>query len=144
VIPAWDVEAAIVAGGLAEGTNQLDSPPLLEVLWYEIYETPGTGKNSFFAGGGIGREAAGPFENLSEYQPGDEIVITMENGSEFKYVVVSNTRYDVATIPTGELIYPTVPRGEEWITLITWGGEWSDEQQRYLSRDVAVAARPFP
>ena len=50
----------------------------------------------------------------------------MENGLEYTYRVtaIRKNRYDVQTIPMGDLIWPKdkPAEGVEWITLITCGG----------------------
>ncbi len=87
----------------------------------------------------------GPFYSLHLAVPGDEIVVTMDNGTEYRYEVMTNVRYDAYSIPMGEVIWPSKrPAGEEWITLITCGGRIvynNTGYGDYLDRDVVQARR---
>ncbi len=74
----------------------------------------------------------------------------MEDGPAYTYEVFYFQRYDVSTIPMGDLIAGVVggrarPPEEEWITLITCGGRFVATQPNglgeYLDRDVVVARR---
>ena len=71
----------------------------------------------------------------------------MANGQEYRYRVFRKQRYDVTTIPMGDLISaPEKPAGAEWITLITCGGRFrayldGGGPGEYLDRDVVVAER---
>lgn len=148
-IPTLDVSAAIETIGLLPD-NQLAVPEdPHNVGWYEIYDKPGFRGNSVFAGHlNWFPRVKGPFNRLAELRPdgGDTILVEMDDGRVYEYVVVRVTRYDARTIPMGEIIWPPErPAGEEWITLITCGGEFvplhPDGSGEYLQRDVVVAKR---
>lgn len=128
--------------------NELDTPKdaLGKVGWYYIYDKPGFGKNSLFSAHVNYNFKNGPFARLSEAEPGDEIIVQMEGGPTYTYSVFRFQRYDVDTIPMGEIIWPEQrPAGEEWITLITCGGRFVATQEnglgQYQDRDVVVAKR---
>lgn len=148
-IPRFNVDSAIQVLGLLPN-NQLDVPANpLDTGWYDLpgYGKPGFGANSFFAAHvDYFPDIRGPFYNLAKLDPNDEIVVTMDNGVEYKYRVVRKKRYDVDTIPMGDLIWPPDrPSGKEWVTLITCGGQFVRTQANgageYLNRDVVVAER---
>ena len=146
-IPRFAVDSTIEAIGLLPG-NQLDVPKNpLETGWYNIYDKPGFRGNAIFSAHvDYFPNIRGPFYNLFKVDPNDEIVVTMEDGTEYRYRVIRKKRYDVNTIPMGDLIWPKdKPEGVEWITLITCGGRFqSDGPNRpgeYLDRDVVVAER---
>ena len=75
----------------------------------------------------------------------------MDDGREYVYEVFLQRRYEVSTIPMGDLIRPHQaedpellrPASEEWITLITCGGDFVVTTEhgagRYLQRDVVIA-----
>jgi hypothetical protein len=68
----------------------------------------------------------------------------MEDGTRYIYEVFRLDRYDVATIPMGDIIWPNDrPPDEEWITLITCGGTFVQTSSQgwgeYIHRDVVVA-----
>jgi len=148
-IPRFDVDAQIENLGLIPGQNQLDVPKdPLKVGWYGIYERPGWMGNAVFSAHvDYWPDIRGPFFNLARLEPGDEVVVLMANGQEYRYRVFRKQRYDVTTIPMGDLISaPEKPAGAEWITLITCGGRFrayldGDGAGEYLDRDVVVAER---
>ncbi|KAA0231985.1 class F sortase [bacterium] len=129
-------------------SNQLDTPhDPLKTGWYYIYDKPGfRGTAVFSAHVDYYPNIIGPFNKLKNSEIGDDIVVVMENGLEYKYRVIRKERYDVATIPMGDLIWPTnKPADTEWVTLITCGGEFRSATPggpgEYLHRDVVVAER---
>ena len=147
-IPTLDVWASIETIGLIPNTNQLDVPKNpLNVGWYHIYDRPGGGGNALFsAHRDYWPSTRGPFFALADLQAGDEIRLQMDDGSELVYEVMTFQRYELATIPMGEIIWPSNrPQGEEWITLITCGGGFVSERPggpgHYTDRDVVVARR---
>ncbi len=130
--------------------NQLDVPKdgLNKVGWYYIYDKPGWGDNAIFAAHVNYNFKQGPFAKLKDIQAGDKIKVQMVDGPEYVYEVFYFKRYDVNSIPMGELIDGVLdgvsrPDGEEWITLITCGGRFQATQAnglgQYLDRDVVVA-----
>ncbi len=148
-IPRFEVDAQIENIGLIPGENQLDIPKdPLKVGWYGIYDRPGWMGNSVFSAHvDYWPDIRGPFFNLSKLDPGDEVIVVMANGEEYRYRVFRKQRYDVATIPMGDLIWPQEkPADAEWITLITCGGRFrayldGGGPGEYLDRDVVVAER---
>lgn len=148
-IPRFEVDAGIENIGLIPGENQLDVPKdPLNVGWYGIYDRPGwLGNAVFSAHVDYWPDIRGPFFNLAKLEPGDEVIVLMANGREYRYRVFRKQRYDVTTIPMGELISaPEKPDGAEWITLITCGGRFrayldGGGPGEYLDRDVVVAER---
>jgi len=146
-IPRFGVDAPVEAIGLLP-TNQLDVPKdPLNVGWYYIYDKPGWGGNAVFSAHvDYWPNIRGPFYNLKDLEPGDQVVVVMEDGTEYVYEVFRKERYHVSNIPMGELIdAPEKPDGEEWITIITCGGEFRASRPggpgEYLERDVVVAKR---
>lgn len=151
VAPSLGIDNPIEEIGLLPN-NQLDTPHdgVNNVGWYYIYDKPGFGGNAVFAAHVNYNFKQGPFANLYKAKPGDRITIQMENGPAYVYEVFFFQRYDVNTIPMGDLIAGVVggqarPPGEEWITLITCGGRFVATQPNglgeYLDRDVVVARR---
>lgn len=147
VIPKLGVDAEVEAIGLLPD-NVLDTPSdPHDVGWYYIYDKPGFGGNAVFSAHvDYWPDIRGPFYELSTLKAGDEVVVVMENGTEYRYRVISYKRYPVDSIPMGDIISaPDKPENVEWITMITCGGRfqqlhpsgWGD----YLDRDVVVAER---
>lgn len=147
-IPRFDVVSEIEEIGMVPGQNQLDVPKNPHATgWYYIYERPGFGGNAVFSAHvDYYPNIKGPFNRLAEMEEGDEVIVQMANGEEYRYEVFSNVRWHVNEIPMGELIDANdKPDDEEWITLITCGGEFVASSPggpgQYLHRDVVIARR---
>lgn len=146
-IPSIGVDYPLEQIGLVPG-NVLDTPhdALGKIGWYYIYPKPGFGGNAVFSGHVNYDFKQGPFANLAKVQAGDEIIIQMDNGTQYTYRVFRKQRYDVSTMPMAEIIWPSDrPADKEWITLITCGGNFVATQSNglgeYTQRDVVVAER---
>jgi hypothetical protein len=143
-IGRFNIDAPVENIGLTP-QNQLDVPAgAANVGWYGIYDKPGWGGNALFSAHvSVFAHGPGPFYDLARTNAGDQFVVVMEDGTEYRYEAVRLTRYHVNDIPMGELIEAADrPDGEEWITLITCGGERSqraDGRVDFLHRDVVVA-----
>ncbi len=149
-IPRFKVDSPVEVIGFKANTDnrELDTPhDPLKTGWYDIYDKPGFNGNAVFAAHvDYYPNIIGPFNKLARLEKDDDIVVVMENGLEYKYKVIRKQRYDVKTIPMGDLIWPKEkPDGVEWITLITCGGEFVASRPggpgEYLNRDVVVAER---
>lgn len=148
-IPSLGVDSKIETIGYLAGTeNQLDTPhDPYNTGWYDLYDKPGFNGNAVFSAHvDYYPNILGPFNKLSQTEIDDEIVVTMDNGTEYRYRIIKAARYDVQTIPMGELVWPTnKPADADWITLITCGGEFRASRPggpgEYLQRDVRVAER---
>lgn len=146
-IPRFKVDSVVEEIGLKEN-NELDVPHNPHNSgWYTPYSRPGWDGNAVFSAHvDYWPDIRGPFYNLKNAEAGDEIVIQMENGEEYRYRVFRKKRYDVSTIPMGDLIWPKDrPDGKQWVTLITCGGDFVSATPggpgEYLHRDVVVAER---
>jgi hypothetical protein len=144
-LEAFGVDSLIEEIGISSD-NQLQTPKdPHKTGWYYIYDRPGWGGNAVFSAHvDYWPNIKGPFNRLDETEPGDRVHVVMEDGTRYVYEVFRLTRYDVDTIPMGEVIWPTDrPAGEEWITLITCGGTFVQTSSQgwgeYIHRDVAVA-----
>lgn len=142
-IPKLKVDAPIEELAI-NSRNELETPKAenTNVGWYHIYDKPGFGGNALFSAHVYYHSIPAPFQKLASSVPGDEIVVVMENGIQYKYKVVSNKRYNRDTIPMGDIIWPANrPKEAEWITMITCGGQLDSTGQEYVDRDVIVAER---
>lgn len=162
-VPRLGIDAPIEELAI-NSLGELDTPKAENVAvgWYYLYDKPGRlnpdnrgwvdfgGKpavngfagNSVFSAHVYYHSIPAPFQKLAQAKEGDEISVTMEDGRQYTYVVFSNQRYHRDTMPMGDIIWPKQkPADEEWITMITCGGELDSSGQEYLSRDVVVARR---
>ena len=156
-IPALEVDAAVERTDLIKVNDrpQLDVPDdPHNVAWYPRYGTPGIdGDTIYSAHKDYFPDIRGPFWALAELEDGDEIVLVMEDGREYVYEVFFQRRYLTEEVPMRDLIKadraenPELlrPADEEWITLITCGGEFVATSERgsgiYLHRDIVIARR---
>ena len=75
------------------------------------------------------------------------MVVDMDDGTEYTYRIFSKQRYDVDTMPMGDLIWPRDrPADKEWITLITCGGNFVPDPGgsglgSYTQRYVVISER---
>jgi sortase (surface protein transpeptidase) len=142
-IPRFGVDAHIEELAI-DANGYLDTPKDENnaVAWYYIYDKPGWSGNAVFSAHVYYRGIPAPFKDLVKSVEGDEIIIEMEDGTEYIYEVISNERYHRDTIPMGDIIWPREKADyDEWVTLITCGGELDSTGQQYVSRDVIVAKR---
>ena len=144
--PSIGLDHAVEAIGIVNGQLDVPKDGVNDVGWYDLYPKPGHGLNAVFAAHVNFNKKDGPFAHLAEIKPEAEISIVMDGGPTYLYEVIVYRQYDVDTIPTGDLIAARErPDGEEWITLITCGGEFvpdpGSEFGHYNQRDVVIAKR---
>jgi sortase (surface protein transpeptidase) len=142
-VPRFGVDAPIEELQI-NSRGELDTPKVenTNVGWYDIYDKPGFFGNALFSAHVYYHSIPAPFVNLAKSTEGDSIIVQMENGLEYTYEVISNKRYHRDQMDMGAIIYPKEKADyDEWVTLITCGGELDSTGQEYISRDVIVAKR---
>jgi hypothetical protein len=143
-IPRFGVSSPIEGLG-TNAAGYLDTPVdgVYGVGWFWDYAEPGEGDNAVFTAHETWNRQRGPFYWVRSMVVGDVVTLSMADGRELEYEVISNVRYDASTIPMADILWPSDrPAGEEWITLITCGGRLvynSTGYGDYLDRDVVVA-----
>ncbi len=132
------VDAGIEALRVVDGAMQDPTGPWV-VAWYENLGSLGTAGNIVMAGH-IDYWNVGPavFYNLSTLAPGDEIIVSGDNGKAYPFAVEWVRQYDSASIPLDEVAGPTE---EQSLTLITCGGTFDYANGHYLQRTVVRATR---
>ena len=135
------VDAGIEALRVIDGAMQDPSGPWV-VAWYENLGALGTIGNVVMAGH-IDYWNVGPsvFYNLSTLQPGDEIVVSGEDGKTYPFAVEWVREYDSWSMPLDEVAGPTDGQS---LTLITCGGAFDYANGQYLQRTVVRASRNGP
>ncbi len=141
--------------------DELDTPKAenKNVGWYYIYDKPGRANpdnlgwtsfggqpgipakgNAIFSAHVYYRNVPAPFVSLAKDKVGDEVIVVMDNGKEYKYQIIANNRYNRDLIDMGQVIWPkNKPADKEWITMITCGGALDQTGQEYVDRDVVIA-----
>ena len=137
-IDSAGIDAGLEALRVVDGAMQDPSGPWV-VAWYENLGALGKIGNVVMAGH-IDYWNVGPavFYNLSTLEPGDNIVVTGDDGKTYPFAVEWVRQYDSASIPLDEVIGPTA---EQSLTLITCGGAFDYTNGLYLQRTVVRANR---
>ncbi len=138
-IPNIKVDASVVTLGVdADGAMQAPATPT-DVGWYDFSARPGFTGNAVFAGH-VDYIHYGPavFWNLRDLKAGDEVDITLVDGTVFTYRVTTITAYDDATAPVQEIVGPT---DTPTMTLITCSGDFDTATHSYDKRLVVRAER---
>ena len=87
-----------------------------------------------------GPHVHGVFKDLPSLVNGDIIKVERGDGTVFKYKVVENATVALSESDRYMVIASKSPEaGKESLTLISCTGEWSDQQQTYLSRQFTRA-----
>lgn len=135
------IDAGIEALRVVNGAMQDPSGPWV-VAWYENLGALGRIGNVVMAGH-IDYWNVGPsvFYNLASLLPGDEIVVSGEDGKTYPYAVEWVRQYDSTAMPLDEVAGPT--EGQS-LTLITCGGAFDYANGQYLQRTVVRANRSGP
>jgi LPXTG-site transpeptidase (sortase) family protein len=137
-IPALGVAAPVRRFGL-DAAGRLDVPQdSTTVGWNPAYASlPGAGGATFLAAHYEYRGAPGVFFRLASIREGDEIALTLTDGSIHRYRVASVVEYALEAIDMGALLRGR--EGVESITLMTCSGP--GDGGRYPSRTVVLAER---
>lgn len=129
---------------LSMGVNskgELDTPRnIFDVGWYESSGKPGQGGTLIIDGHNGGPHVHGVFKDLPKLAKGDVIKIERGDGEIFKYSVVENI--DVPLTEADQYMAKAAispESGKESVTLISCTGEWSQQQDTYLSRQFTRA-----
>ena len=140
-VEAAGIDAGIEAMRVIDGVMQDPTGPWV-VAWYENLGAIGRAGNVVMAGH-IDYWNVGPavFYNLSTLEPGDEVVLSGEDGNTYPFAVEWVRQYDSASMPLEEVAGPT--EGQS-VTLITCGGAFDYASGLYLQRTVVRANRTGP
>ena len=134
-IGALDVDAAPVRPvGVVEG-GEMEIPPVDEVGWYRFGAAPGTAGSAVLAAHVAYDGVDGVFRHLDDLAAGDEVSVTLSDGSTQRFVVT-----DVEQVPKTALPTDVWARdGDPTLVLITCGGEFDTDADSYEDNVVATA-----
>jgi hypothetical protein len=137
-IPSLGVQgAAVVPVGLT-GQGALMVPEPEVVGWYRYGPSPGSAGTSVLAGHVNFNRVPGVFRRLAEVQPGAEVHIVYDDGSERRFLVSEVQLFDKDALP-GDRVWATA--GDAQLALFTCGGRYDRSQRRY-DQNIVVFARP--
>ena len=121
--------------------GELDTPNnIFDVGWYEGSGKPGQGGTMIIDGHNGGPHVFGVFKSLPKLTSGDIIQVERGDGEMFRYAVVENKEVPLADSNAYMTTAARSPEpGKESVTLISCTGEWSQQQDTYLSRQFTRA-----
>ena len=136
-LPAVGIDAPLMTVGLAEDKT-LETPPLHQNIagWYEHSPTPGEVGPSIIVGHVDSYTGPSVFYRLADSEPGDDIVVTRQDGSKLHFIVTKVTQVDKAKFPT-EDVYGNIEH--PGLRLITCGGTYSATTDSYSHNTVVYA-----
>lgn len=140
-IPKIKVTNARVLPMNVNANGELDTPRnIFDVGWYVNSGKPGEGGTMIIDGHNGGPHVHGVFKDTPSLTKGDIIQIERGDGEIFQYEVVENRAISLDEANGYMVDASKSPEpGKESITLITCTGEWSQQQQTYLSRQFTRA-----
>jgi LPXTG-site transpeptidase (sortase) family protein len=129
-----EIEVLEIVDGAFEDPTTSD-----KVAWYKDTATPGESGNVMMAGHlNYWGDPEGVFFALAGVQEGEVIEVTLQDGTTYRYQVVSVEQVE-ANAETLETV--AAQTGEQTLTLITCGGQWDPGIQSYLHRTVVKAVQ---
>lgn len=138
-VPALGLEDVPVDRYGVDAYGRLEVPQDNHTIgWNPAYTSlPGTAGATFFAAHFEYAGKPGVFNRLSALSAGDEITVSLTDGTEISYRVISNIDYALAAIDMGALLQGR--EGSETITLMTCSGPAGADG--YPLRTVVLAER---
>lgn len=136
-IPAIDVRATIEEVGLLPN-GEVDVPRVaMNVAWFRDSALPGQkGKPSVIDGHLDSPTGPAVFYKLRFLIPGDEMVVTYENGDRYVFVVEDKERYRHLQAPLAKIFGRNPGR---MLNLITCDGAWDTGAANYEQRLVVYS-----
>ena len=119
-----------------EDDGELEVPDETTVGWYKYGSAPGLPGATVLAAHVTWNRKVGPFHKLGQLEPGAEIDVALQDGTERTYQVVERTIYPTDELPR-ERIWTTT--GDEMLVLITCGGSYNSNIRRYRDNVVVYA-----
>ena len=149
IIPSIGVDAPLTSALVAvndSGAAVLPNPSgPTDVVWYDFSNFPGMGGRPGGGGntvvsGHVDYHDYGPavFWDLSKLNAGDEIDITLSDGSTFKYSVQWNKTIEPDSSAWNDIVASTT---QESLTMITCAGTFDSSSRSYDERRIVWAVR---
>lgn len=135
-IDSIDTAEYPIRGVGLEADGELEVPDETEIGWYKYGATAGRPGATVLAAHVSWNNTTGPFYELGNVDPGDEITVTLDDGTERQYEVIERTMYDKSELPRERIWRNT---GDETLVLITCGGDFNPDIRRYRQNIVVYA-----
>lgn len=135
-IPRLDVSSSLVRLGL-DGQDVMETPDdPARAGWFTGGPAPGTLGPSVIAGHVTWNQDPAVFYRLGDLRRGDRVVVDRADGSTAVFRVTGIDQYAKDEFPTDD-VYGAVDHAA--LRLITCGGTYDEERNRYLDNVVAYA-----
>jgi hypothetical protein len=119
-----------------EPDGQMEIPDETEIGWYQYGATAGQPGATVLAAHVSWNRTSGPFARLGRVEPGEQIEVTLDDGSVRRYEVTERAVYGKLELPRERLWRTT---GDETLVLITCGGDYNPDIRRYRENIVVYA-----
>ncbi len=119
-----------------EFDGQMEIPDETEIGWYQYGATAGQPGATVLAAHVSWNRTQGPFSQLGSVEPGEQVEVTMDDGSIRRYEVTERSVYGKSELPRERIWRNT---GDETLVLITCGGDYNPEIRRYRENIVVYA-----
>jgi hypothetical protein len=129
----------VIPVGVAD-KGELAVPEVDEIGWYSLGQRPGETGATVLASHVSWKKQSGLFARLGKIEPGEEIFVTLSDGSERRYLAWERAMFDKTSLPYDRI---WTREGNEVLVLITCGGEFNPEIRRYR-QNIVIFAVPVP
>lgn len=119
-----------------EPDGQMEIPDETEIGWYQYGATAGQPGATVLAAHVSWNRTSGPFAQLGRVEPGEQVEVTLDDGSVRRYEVTERAVYGKLELPRERLWRTT---GDETLVLITCGGDYNPDIRRYRENIVVYA-----
>lgn len=119
-----------------EPDGQMEIPDETEIGWYQYGATAGQPGATVLAAHVSWNRTRGPFAQLGRVEPGEQIEVTLDDGTVRRYEVTERAVYGKLELPRERLWRTT---GDEALVLITCGGDYNPDIRRYRENIVVYA-----
>lgn len=138
---ALSIEPLGVAGAPVDpvgvdDARALEIPPVERVGWYRLGSGPGRAGATVLTAHINFDGQPGVFARLGAIEPGDPVVIELDDGGTRAYEIIERTSYAKDALPA-ERVWAI--DGDEVLVLITCGGAYDAAARRYADNIVAYA-----
>jgi LPXTG-site transpeptidase (sortase) family protein len=119
-----------------EFDGQMEIPDETEIGWYQYGATAGQPGATVLAAHVSWNRTQGPFARLGSVEPGEQVEVTLDDGTVRRYQVTERVVYGKSELPRERIWRNT---GDETLVLITCGGDYNPEIRRYRENIVVYA-----
>ena len=116
--------------------GQMEIPDETEIGWYSYGATAGQPGATVLAAHVSWNRTNGPFAQLGNVEPGEQIEVALDDGTVRRYEVTERAVYGKLELPRERIWRNT---GDETLVLITCGGDYNPDVRRFRENIVVYA-----